>query len=314
MIEKDDWRLLNEVGYLKGKNINPTRGVEISKRARYLKKCAFCWDKVDTKMNLCWYVPEDMSCCICDDCYDDFKEMFEWKKLDGHDIDWTVLCPRCRQKLKVTSIPDYLYLCPDCNMLYDENFVDELELNDNLGEWEDDTFEDISIMGRAVYIIYSIELYLEKKGVEKEWKKLLDTLWSFSEKDMWIDEYSEKVIECMPDTLFDDREDFSTFEYFQEDELYELRELYTKFDDIKVIDYLISKIDDIIGYNLYTSVNPPEKYSLEVINETYQYIKRLLGKDNPSIKPFKIYSIFEGGCWGHLYSREELEDKWRNYE
>lgn len=41
MIEKDDWRLLNDVEYLKGKSINPTSGAEISHKAKYLKKCLF---------------------------------------------------------------------------------------------------------------------------------------------------------------------------------------------------------------------------------------------------------------------------------
>lgn len=61
MIEKDDWRLLNDVAYLKGKYYDYSF----------------------------WFVPEDISCCICENCYSDFKEMFEWKDLDGWDIDWS---------------------------------------------------------------------------------------------------------------------------------------------------------------------------------------------------------------------------------
>ena len=29
-----------------------------------------------------------LSCCICEECYHDFKEDFGWKKLDGWDIEW----------------------------------------------------------------------------------------------------------------------------------------------------------------------------------------------------------------------------------
>ena len=37
MIEKDDWRLTNNVEYLKNKEINPTDGEEISRYATHLK-------------------------------------------------------------------------------------------------------------------------------------------------------------------------------------------------------------------------------------------------------------------------------------
>lgn len=37
MIEKDDWRLLNDVEYLMDKYINPTDGEEITKHAPHLK-------------------------------------------------------------------------------------------------------------------------------------------------------------------------------------------------------------------------------------------------------------------------------------
>ena len=89
MTEKDDWRLLNDVERLKNKEINPTDGEEIVKHAPYLKKCIFCWDEVQDNPHLWWFIPTDMSCCICEECFNDFKDMFHWRKLDGWDIDWT---------------------------------------------------------------------------------------------------------------------------------------------------------------------------------------------------------------------------------
>lgn len=35
-----------------------------------------------------WFLPQDLSCCICEECYNDFKDEFKWKKLDGWDLDW----------------------------------------------------------------------------------------------------------------------------------------------------------------------------------------------------------------------------------
>lgn len=89
MIEKDDWRLLNDVDYLKNMEINPTDGEDITKYAPYLKKCIFCWDEVRDNRHQFWYIPTDISCCICENCYNDFKGKFQWKKLDGWDIDWS---------------------------------------------------------------------------------------------------------------------------------------------------------------------------------------------------------------------------------
>ena len=94
MVEKDDWRLLNDIEYLKEKYLNPTDGEEIVKHApylkyaSYLKSCIFCFEKVQDSPHQRWFIPEDMSCCICEECYNDFNEMFSWKKLDGWDIEW----------------------------------------------------------------------------------------------------------------------------------------------------------------------------------------------------------------------------------
>lgn len=89
MIEENDWRLLNDVECLRGKSINPTDGEEIYVNALHLKKCIFCWRLVNNDRHQWWYIPEDISCCICEACYNDFKDYFKWRKLDGWDIDWS---------------------------------------------------------------------------------------------------------------------------------------------------------------------------------------------------------------------------------
>ena len=88
MIEKDDWHLLNEVEYLKNKEINPTDGQNIIKHVNYLKKCIFCYEEVQDTPYQWWFIPKDLSCCICEVCYKDFKKIFNWIQLDGWDIDW----------------------------------------------------------------------------------------------------------------------------------------------------------------------------------------------------------------------------------
>ncbi len=89
MIEKEDWRLLNDVEQLKQKDLNPTDGEELYIYTPYLKKCVFCWEPVQDNCHQWWYIPMDKSCCICEQCYNDFKDIFKWKKLDGWDI-WNI--------------------------------------------------------------------------------------------------------------------------------------------------------------------------------------------------------------------------------
>lgn len=51
-------------------------------------------------------------------------------------------------------------------------------------------FENISIIGRVVYIICVIEKYLFMKDEIDKWKILLDALWSYTEyedKKSWYD-------------------------------------------------------------------------------------------------------------------------------
>jgi len=73
-------------------------------------------------------VPEDLSCCICEACHRDFEASFGWKKLDGWDIQWFFLCPKCGSRLKRIAQEDYVYECGACQTLYSEDLEDELEL------------------------------------------------------------------------------------------------------------------------------------------------------------------------------------------
>lgn len=90
MVEKDDWRLLNDVDYLKRASVHPTDGEEISGHAPHLKWCIFCLEPVRNNPHQWWFVPADLSCCICEECYNNFKDNFEWRELDGWDIEWFV--------------------------------------------------------------------------------------------------------------------------------------------------------------------------------------------------------------------------------
>lgn len=161
-------------------------------------------------------------------------------------------------------------------------------------------FEKISIIGRVAYIIASLETYLEKEYDKNKWATLFDALWSFPNYRGCIDDYAYKIIECTPESVLDERADFSTFEYFNEVEMEYFKKIYMESKYTKEIEYFLQQINDILAFNLYTTVNPPEEYSLKIISETYIRIRELLRENTPLISDFEKYSIYDNSCWGNF--------------
>ena len=80
MLAKNDWRLLNQEQYLMNAKL---------KRAEYKMPCekwdhdhcAFCWDKFSESDGdlRSGYSTADGKFWICDECFNDFKEMFKFE-------------------------------------------------------------------------------------------------------------------------------------------------------------------------------------------------------------------------------------------
>jgi hypothetical protein len=86
MREENDWRLQGQEKYLKG--------VPLWRKeyARYSESwdhdhCQFCWDKFmeeDYPEVLHeGYATEDDERWICEQCFEDFKDLFDWKVMKG---------------------------------------------------------------------------------------------------------------------------------------------------------------------------------------------------------------------------------------
>ena len=75
----DDWRLNGQERYLFRKRL-------VKKAFKALgyhdhEHCDFCWDKIseyDGDLNFGYCNTEDEHHWICETCYNDFKDMFEW--------------------------------------------------------------------------------------------------------------------------------------------------------------------------------------------------------------------------------------------
>ena len=90
MIEKNDWRLLNDGESIRGQYLDPVSSNDIIEHLPELTHCIFCWEKLPGKLSYCqrWYITSDKKTCVCENCFDDFKEYLELKSTDGWDVEW----------------------------------------------------------------------------------------------------------------------------------------------------------------------------------------------------------------------------------
>lgn len=74
-----DWRLLGQERYLFGKKL--IQKTFVTKKQRDHAHCAFCWDKIGDCED--WirvaYCTSDELHWICEQCYQDFRESFQWQ-------------------------------------------------------------------------------------------------------------------------------------------------------------------------------------------------------------------------------------------
>ncbi len=77
MVDKNDWRLRNQLDYLYGVELFQVDYQQKSSEWEH-EHCEFCWDKFSNEIQKC-YTTKDKYHWICTQCYNDFKEMFKWK-------------------------------------------------------------------------------------------------------------------------------------------------------------------------------------------------------------------------------------------
>lgn len=82
MIEKSDWRLMGQEGYLKGATLVHRRYLRRSADCDH-HHCEFCMVKFMAanypEVLHQGYTTPDGCCWICERCFEDFREMFEWQ-------------------------------------------------------------------------------------------------------------------------------------------------------------------------------------------------------------------------------------------
>lgn len=79
MIEKDDWRLQGQDGYLSGVTLRWKKWKSPSATWNH-DHCEFCWEKFSELPETLHegYTTKDEKRWICPECFSDFKDMFQW--------------------------------------------------------------------------------------------------------------------------------------------------------------------------------------------------------------------------------------------
>jgi len=77
---KNDWRLTNQLNYLKGKRLIYSNFKQKSPKWDH-DHCEFCMKKLDRPEQKAYSTP-DYYRWICEECFEDFKEMFEWNVVE----------------------------------------------------------------------------------------------------------------------------------------------------------------------------------------------------------------------------------------
>lgn len=81
----NDWRLTNQLNFLYGKTVIKKKYVAPTPLWDH-DHCSFCWNKFSESgsndLHEGYYVT-DTKDWICEDCFNDFYEMFKWKVDNG---------------------------------------------------------------------------------------------------------------------------------------------------------------------------------------------------------------------------------------
>ena len=74
----EDWRLTNQMDFLYKKVLQKRSFSDFPEKDH--EHCSFCWDKFGKGIDMLknGYCTEDAYHWICEDCFQDFKSMFEW--------------------------------------------------------------------------------------------------------------------------------------------------------------------------------------------------------------------------------------------
>lgn len=162
-------------------------------------------------------------------------------------------------------------------------------------------FENISIIGRALYIAKIIERFLTERGYNLEdFRTMFDAIYSY-ENFEFVDAYCDNLLECNPDCVLDERDNFDDCEYIKSEDLFKFRQVLKnmKPDDLEILIYLGNSMEEIIAHNLYTGITPPEPYSLSILTKDVIPFMQDKILAMPEFEFDNKFSIYDQWGWGN---------------
>jgi hypothetical protein len=83
----NDWRITNQMKFLKGIRLRHTKWIQVADNWDH-DHCKFCGESLDSSTGALAYCTEDFEKWICKVCFGDFREAFEWVLVeDGGDAE-----------------------------------------------------------------------------------------------------------------------------------------------------------------------------------------------------------------------------------
>ena len=125
-------------------------------------------------------------------------------------------------------------------------------------------FEGISLLGRISYAIMCAESYFTVTHPDRDWRPLFELLWSICDEGVFWDEWADRVLEVIPEYLFEfpsfEQSDFS---YLDENVYNAMRSLLHDHD--AGADTLLEGIRDMEEAYAYTEIDGIGEESLDIL-------------------------------------------------
>lgn len=134
-------------------------------------------------------------------------------------------------------------------------------------------FSNISWRGRVAYAIMCLEKYLVTKEPNKDWTPLSKKLWTITGGKMFLDEWSDRVIDILPKCLLEFK-DFasSDFTYLTEEEYNTFKNLYEGLGED--FSQLMEKIHEMEEVYAYTVIDDNGEKCAEILEEIIQILEK----------------------------------------
>lgn len=151
-------------------------------------------------------------------------------------------------------------------------------------------FSNISWRGRVAFAIMCLEQYLITKEPNKNWTPLSKKLWAITDGKMLLDEWSNRVIDLLPECFFAFKDYASSdFTYLTEEEYNTFKNLYEGLGED--FSQLIEKVHEMEEVYAYTVIDDNGDKCAEVLEEIIQ----ILEKNSISLPDYNLISFSKFG-------------------